>query len=111
MVTCLKKPWQTWKLVGFNVFHIVTQLLLILSSDVKKMPLGKLSKSQIAKGFEVLEEIEEVVNKKKKGSLAELTSRFYTLVPHAFGRQRPPIIADQETVRKKMDMLLVHVFK
>lgn len=78
-----------------------------LEIDVKKMPLGKLSKTQIAKGFEVLEEIDEVLKKKKKGSLADLTSRFYTLVPHAFGRMRPPVIEDEEHVRKKMDMLMV----
>ena len=70
------------------------------------MPLGKLSKSQIAKGFEVLEKLEDSI-KKKKGQLNELTSRFYTLIPHNFGRQRPPPIVDLETVRAKMDMLLV----
>lgn len=81
---------------------------LVLSADIKKMPLGKLSKSQIAKGFEVLEEIEEALKAGKKGAnLTELTSRFYTLIPHDFGRSRPPIIADHETLRKKMDMLLV----
>lgn len=37
----------------------------------------------------------------------ELTSRFYTLIPHDFGRQRPPTISTMEAVRKKMDMLLV----
>ncbi len=83
------------------------QFLCILPPDVKKMPLGKLSKSQIAKGFEVLEEMEDVIKKKKKGSLTELTSRFYTLIPHDFGRQRPPVIQDEEMIRKKMDMLLV----
>ena len=70
------------------------------------MPLGKLSKSQIAKGFEVLEEMEDVI-KKKKGSLTELTSRFYTLIPHNFGRKRPPVIQDEDMLQKKMDMLLV----
>ena len=30
-------------------------------TDVKKMPLGKLSKTQIAKGFEALEEIQAAV--------------------------------------------------
>ena len=41
------------------------------------MPLGKLSKSQVAKGFECLEEIEDKIeNKTKKGgSLADLSSR------------------------------------
>ncbi len=75
--------------------------------DVKKMPLGKLSKAQIAKGFECLEEIEEAMKKKSPKTLQDLTSRFYTLIPHDFGRQRPPIIGDEETVRKKKDMLLV----
>lgn len=75
--------------------------------DIKKMPLGKLSKSQIAKGFEVLEEIEDVINKKCVGNLCQLSSKFFTLIPHSFGRQRPPILADQESIRKKMDMLMV----
>ncbi|XP_072026279.1 LOW QUALITY PROTEIN: protein mono-ADP-ribosyltransferase PARP3-like [Amphiura filiformis] len=76
--------------------------------DVKKMPLGKLSKGQIAKGFEALEEIEEALKKKKpKSHLAQLTSKFYTLIPHSFGRKIPPTIDSDETVRMKMDMLLV----
>ena len=76
-------------------------------TDVKKMPLGKLSKTQIAKGFEVLEELETAIKKKEKKKFDGLTSRFYTLIPHSFGRQRPPIISDLENVRKKMDMLMV----
>ena len=75
--------------------------------DIKKMPLGKLSKTQIAKGFEVLEQIEDVLKQGRKTNLTELTSKFYTLIPHNFGRQRPPLIADEETLRKKMDMLMV----
>jgi len=75
--------------------------------DVKKMPLGKISKSQIAKGFEVLEEMEGAIKSNNKKTLQDLTSRFYTLIPHNFGRQRPPTIASEEVLRKKMDMLLV----
>ncbi|XP_076332637.1 protein mono-ADP-ribosyltransferase PARP3-like isoform X2 [Tachypleus tridentatus] len=76
--------------------------------DVKKMPLGKLSKQQISKGFDSLLEIEEVIkNKKSKKDLEQLTNRFYTLIPHAFGRQRPPIIDTLEMIRQKKDMLLV----
>ena len=72
------------------------------------MPLGKLSKTQIAKGFEALQEIEDAIKKKKDSQLLyELSSRFYTLIPHDFGRQRPPAISSAEDVRKKMDMLLV----
>lgn len=80
-----------------------------LDIDVKKMPLGKLSKTQIAKGFEVLEEIEEVLKTSRPSSakLMELSSKFYTVVPHDFGRQRPPSIDDSETLQKKYDMLTV----
>ncbi|XP_060076996.1 protein mono-ADP-ribosyltransferase PARP3-like [Ylistrum balloti] len=76
--------------------------------DVKKMPLGKLSKAQIAKGFDCLEEIEASIKAKKpQNTLAALSSKFYTLIPHNFGRKIPPTIASLETIRQKMDMLLV----
>ncbi|KAH3881504.1 protein mono-ADP-ribosyltransferase PARP3-like [Dreissena polymorpha] len=75
--------------------------------DVKKMPLGKLSKGQIAKGFEVLDEIEKVLDKKSKANLATLSSQFYTVIPHDFGRKTPPVINTLEGLRQKMDMLLV----
>ena len=44
------------------------------------MPLGKLSKTQIAKGFEVLEDIEAIIktNKPLSVKLMELSSKFYT---------------------------------
>jgi poly [ADP-ribose] polymerase len=75
--------------------------------DVKKMPLGKLSKSQIAKGFEILEELEAVMENKKTGSYADISSRFYTVVPHDFGRTRPKAIDTREALQLKYDMLAV----
>ncbi len=39
--------------------------------------------------------------------MAELSSRFYTIIPHDFGRRIPPVMADHETLQKKFDMLLV----
>eukprot|EP00800_Vazella_pourtalesii_P007918 TRINITY_DN2107_c0_g1_i1.p1 TRINITY_DN2107_c0_g1~~TRINITY_DN2107_c0_g1_i1.p1 ORF type:complete len:597 (+),score=136.95 TRINITY_DN2107_c0_g1_i1:61-1851(+) len=75
--------------------------------DVKKMPLGKISKGQIAKGFDALEEIEKVLNSKKTAKLPELTSDFYTVIPHDFGRQRPPVINNAEALQQKKDMLMV----
>lgn len=73
------------------------------------MPLGKLSKTQIAKGFEVLEEIEAILKSKSssKVKLNELSNKFYTVIPQDFGRQRPPAIDDEEILQKKYDMLTV----
>lgn len=79
-----------------------------MNLDIKKMPLGKLSKMQIAKGFEVLEEIEAAMNKKSGSArLQELSSKFFTTVPHNFGRNRPPIIDNKEIVEQKKEMLMV----
>ena len=38
---------------------------LLHFQDIKKMPLGKLSKQQIAKGFDALVELEEAIKAKK----------------------------------------------
>ncbi|XP_067417268.1 protein mono-ADP-ribosyltransferase PARP3 [Emydura macquarii macquarii] len=89
-----------------NMFKEAMQTMNI---DVKKMPLGKLSKQQIAKGFEALEAIEMALQEQPPPSkqLEELSSRFYTIIPHNFGRARPPAISTQEIVQAKKDMLLV----
>ncbi|KAM8756771.1 protein mono-ADP-ribosyltransferase PARP3 [Acanthopagrus schlegelii] len=79
-----------------------------MNLDIKKMPLGKLSKTQIAKGFDVLEEIEAAMNQRGgRARLEELSSKFFTTVPHNFGRQRPPTIDNKEVVEKKKEMLMV----
>ncbi|XP_027742062.1 protein mono-ADP-ribosyltransferase PARP3 isoform X1 [Empidonax traillii] len=80
-----------------------------MNIDVKKMPLGKLSKQQIARGFEALEELETALQEQppQASRLEELSSRFYTIVPHNFGRARPPPINSPDLLRAKKDMLLV----
>jgi len=74
--------------------------------DIKKMPLGKLTKKQIKEGFEVLQELKkEIKNGKKVSKLTDLSSRFYTLVPHNFGMKRPPIIDNEELLKEKLQMV------
>lgn len=73
------------------------------------MPLGKLSQQQITRGFEALEELEAALREQppRAARLEELSSRFYTIVPHNFGRARPPPIDSPDLLRAKKDMLLV----
>ncbi|XP_060925342.1 protein mono-ADP-ribosyltransferase PARP3 [Limanda limanda] len=80
-----------------------------MNLDIKKMPLGKLSKVQIAKGFGVLEEIEAAMSKKRTPAarLEELSSKFFTTIPHNFGRNRPPTISSKDIVEQKKEMLMV----
>lgn len=103
----LDKPTQDLVSLLFNndMFKDAMQTMNI---DVKKMPLGKLSKQQIAKGFEALEEIDRSLQSNApRKNLEELSSRFYTIVPHNFGRMRPPVIDTAEVIQAKKDMLLV----
>ena len=59
-------------------------------------------------GFEILEELEEAVSKSKpKNTLQMLSSKFYTAIPHDFGRRTPPVISTTEGVQMKYDMLAV----
>ncbi|XP_071499101.1 protein mono-ADP-ribosyltransferase PARP3-like [Diadema antillarum] len=103
----LEKPTQELVKLIFNEDMFKEQMTKF-EIDVKKMPLGKLSKAQIAKGFEALEEIEKAVQgKTSKAQLSQLSSKFYTIIPHSFGRKVPPVIDDAEKIQAKKDMLLV----
>lgn len=66
----------------------MNQQMKEIGYDAKKMPLGKLSKTNIEKGYKILTEISE--NLKKKGprkELESLSSDFYSYIPHDFGFQ------------------------
>lgn len=70
---------------------------------------GKLKKSHVQKGYEVLKKIEKVLGSVpvNRNKLVELANSFYSLIPHDFGMQRPPIIDSAKKIKKKMAMLEV----
>lgn len=75
--------------------------------DIKKMPLGKLSKAQIAKGLEALLDIETAIkNKKPRQVLMDLSSKFYTYCPHDFGRSVPTVLDTEAIVQQKKEVML-----
>ena len=53
--------------------------------DINKMPLGELSKETVLKGYRILRDIENVISGKNKGDLTDLSSQFYSNIPHNFG--------------------------
>lgn len=56
--------------------------------DAKKMPLGKLAKSSILKGYEALKNLmDEVKGAKRKPLLAQYSNDFFSYIPHDFGFQ------------------------
>ncbi|ELT93548.1 hypothetical protein CAPTEDRAFT_223861 [Capitella teleta] len=68
--------------------------------DLKKMPLGKLSKKQIEDAYKVLTELTELIrNEGSATSFLDASNRFYTLIPHDFGMKKPPMLDTEEVVK------------
>lgn len=80
-----KKLQELMELI-FNL-NMMNKQMTEIGYDSKKLPLGKLSESILKEGYSVLKDIEEELNKKKvdKNKIYELSSQFYTLIPHSFG--------------------------
>lgn len=91
------------------------QALQDLNIDANKMPLGKLSKRTLRTGFEVLKELSELINDQSLASaryersyasaLELLSNRYFTIIPHAFGRTRPPVINHTSLLKKEVELL------
>ena len=65
------------------------------------MPLGNLSKTQVQKGYDVLTELNDAIAVDDPSEIVKLTSRFCTVIPHNFGRARPPLLDTPEKVQSK----------
>ncbi|KAG0061052.1 Poly [ADP-ribose] polymerase 2 [Linnemannia elongata] len=92
----------------FNT-KMMDQQMMELDYDAKKMPLGKLAKATILGGYEVLKKIAEIIDKPRTAvithQLQELSSDFYTVIPHSFGMKVPPVINTAPMVKTKLEML------
>ena len=77
--------------------------------DAKKMPLGKLSQTTIQKGFQILNKISNEIKKKGNNSsqLQDLSSEFYSNIPHDFGFQKMSnfVIKEDKVVKQKIELL------
>lgn len=72
-------------------------------------PMGKLTEAQIGKGQKVLDQVETSLGKPgsvtRTKELEVLSSEFYTLIPHNFGRTRPPAILTTDMLQAKVELL------
>ncbi|CAA0828218.1 Poly [Striga hermonthica] len=64
---------------------MMTQQMMEIGYNAEKLPLGKLSKSTILKGYDVLKRIADVIAKADRKTLEQLSGEFYTVIPHDFG--------------------------
>lgn len=77
--------------------------LVELEIDTEKMPLGKISRKQIDDAYKILNEINNNLN--DKSLLEILSSEYYTLIPNACGRRKPPVINSTALVGKNINLL------
>ncbi|KAL6360737.1 hypothetical protein LRP88_06444 [Fusarium phalaenopsidis] len=110
----LEKPVKELMELIFNQQYFQATMTS-LNYDAKKLPLGKLSKATITRGFQQLKDLAALLDdptlaaSKWGMSMSQatehLSNTFYTVIPHAFGRNRPPIIRDNSMLKKEIELL------
>lgn len=84
---------------------IMKKVMKEFELDMEKMPLGKLSKKQIQKAYAVISELQGKDGDIKPHVITDVTNRFYTLIPHNFGTDSPPLLDNKEIIQSKLEML------
>ncbi|RPA93621.1 PARP-domain-containing protein [Choiromyces venosus 120613-1] len=98
---------------------MMQQSMSSMSYDAAKLPLGKLSKSTISQGYQVLKDIGQVIEegtgwqreyaeygRDKSDILTELSNRYYSIIPHVFpGRGRPTIIDSGPLLKQEVSLV------
>ncbi|XP_020591217.1 poly [ADP-ribose] polymerase 1 [Phalaenopsis equestris] len=91
----------------FNV-ETYRAAMLEFQIDMTEMPLGKLSKKNIQKGFEALTEIQNLLNNSnrhepavRESLIVDASNRFFTLIPSI----HPHVIRDEDEFKAKVKML------
>ncbi|KIW70897.1 hypothetical protein, variant 2 [Phialophora macrospora] len=109
----LAEPVQRLMELIFNVQYF-NATMAELDYDANKMPLGKLSKKTLLKGYEVLKELASLVadptlavtmGESQHEAVADRSNQYFSLVPHVVGRRQVPILRDMDSIRKEIRLL------
>ncbi|KAK6941002.1 WGR domain [Dillenia turbinata] len=86
---------------------MMKQQMMSLGFNPNKLPLGKLSKSTILKGYDVLKRIADVIDQSDKKKLEQLSGEFYSIIPHDFGfrKMREFVIDNHYKLKTKLEMV------
>lgn len=86
---------------------MMKQLMMEIGYNANKLPLGKLSKSTILKGYDVLKRIADVIHQPDRRKLEQLSGEFYTVIPHDFGFQkmRDFVVDTPQKLKLKLEMV------
>ncbi|KAL1409265.1 hypothetical protein Q8F55_006098 [Vanrija albida] len=110
----LSQPVQELMQLIFNQQYLQATMAS-LNYDANKLPLGKLSKSTITRGFQALKDLGELIDDPTlaqskydtnfPSACEHLSNSFYSLIPHAFGRNRPPVINTDAMLKREIELL------
>lgn len=104
----LTKPVQRLMELIFNQQYFAASLNE-MSYDAQKLPLGKLSKRTLMMGYEKLKALADLIGDTYSPgrllAIAEMSDAYYTVIPHAFGRSRPPVIGSDDRLKKEIALL------
>ncbi|RYP68237.1 hypothetical protein DL770_008473 [Monosporascus sp. CRB-9-2] len=113
-VSKLPKATQELMELIFNQQYFAATMAQ-LNYDSDKLPLGKLSKTTITRGFQALKDLSALLDDPTLAqskyqtqfpqAAEQLSNLFYTIIPHSFGRNRPPVIRDQTMLKKEIELL------
>ncbi|KAL0840559.1 hypothetical protein ABMA28_015776 [Loxostege sticticalis] len=105
--SCTLPPPVRQLIVKIFDVNTMKKVLLEFELDTEKMPLGKLSKKQIKSGYQVLSELIKYLEKGQanQNKVVDATNRFFTLIPHNFGMNNPPLLDNIELIKNKTEML------
>ncbi|KAJ4963907.1 hypothetical protein NE237_023846 [Protea cynaroides] len=86
---------------------MMKQQMLEIGYNAEKLPLGKLSKVTILKGYDVLKRIADVIGQSNRKQLELLSGEFYTVIPHDFGFKKMCefVIDTPQKLKKKLEMV------
>ncbi|XP_049378446.1 poly [ADP-ribose] polymerase 2 isoform X6 [Solanum stenotomum] len=87
--------------------NMMRQQMMEIGYNANKLPLGKLSKTTILKGYDVLKNIADVIGQSNRRLLEDLSSQFYTVIPHDFGfkKMREFVIDTPQKLKHKIEMV------
>ncbi|KAI1467488.1 PARP-domain-containing protein [Daldinia caldariorum] len=110
----LSRPVQELMQLIFNK-QFFAATMADLKYDADKLPLGKLSKTTISRGFQALKDLSALLNDPILAAsqyntdyldaTERLSNLYFSLIPHAFGRNHPPVIRDSTLLKKEIELL------
>lgn len=112
--SALSKPLQNLLSFIFNTNHFLSAMAS-MNYDAQKLPLGKLSDRTLKTGFSILKELSELISAPDLAAsrydigyapaLGHLSDRYFTTIPHVFGRNRPPVLDSDAYIKKEIELL------